>query len=77
MLAIDIPSGIDALTGAVGDDAVRAGVTVTLGAVKPGLLLEPARDYVGELWCAAIGIDEAIARRAAALRLRHSTTQRF
>lgn len=60
VLSIDIPSGIDALTGAVGDDAVRAGVTVTLGAVKPGLLLEPARAYVGELWCSAIGIDEAI-----------------
>ena len=59
VLAIDIPSGTDALTGAVGDDAVRATLTVTLAAAKPGLLLEPAREYVGELWCAEIGIDEA------------------
>lgn len=59
VLAIDIPSGVDALTGAVGDDAVRATVTVTLAAVKPGLLLEPAREYTGELWCAQIGIDDA------------------
>ncbi len=59
VLAIDIPSGIDALTGAVGDDAVRATVTVTLAAVKPGLLLEPARERVGELWCAQIGITDA------------------
>jgi NAD(P)H-hydrate epimerase len=59
VLAIDIPSGTDALTGAVSDDAVRATVTVTLAAAKPGLLLEPAREYVGELWCARIGIDDA------------------
>jgi ADP-dependent NAD(P)H-hydrate dehydratase / NAD(P)H-hydrate epimerase len=60
VLAIDIPSGIDALTGAVSDDAVRASVTVTVGAAKPGLYLDPARDYVGELWYAPIGIDDAI-----------------
>ena len=60
VLAIDIPSGIDALTGAVAEDAVRATLTVTLAAAKPGLLLEPAREYVGELLCADIGIPEAI-----------------
>ncbi len=59
VLAIDIPSGIDALTGAVAGDAVRATLTVTLAAAKPGLLLEPAREYVGELLCAHIGIPEA------------------
>ncbi len=60
VLAIDIPSGIDALTGAVSDDAVRATLTVTLAAAKPGLLLEPAREFVGELWFAEIGIDDAL-----------------
>ncbi|MBV8066424.1 MAG: NAD(P)H-hydrate dehydratase [Candidatus Eremiobacteraeota bacterium] len=60
VLAIDIPSGTDALTGAVSEDAVRASVTVTLAAAKPGLLLEPARGYVGELWVGSIGIDDAI-----------------
>lgn len=62
VLAIDIPSGIDALTGAAGDDAVRAGETVTIGAAKPGLFLDPARDRVGELWYAPIGIDDAVLR---------------
>jgi NAD(P)H-hydrate epimerase len=57
VLAIDIPSGTDALTGAVSEDAVRATVTVTLAALKPGLLLEPAREYAGEVRCAAIGIE--------------------
>ncbi|MGA8576627.1 MAG: NAD(P)H-hydrate dehydratase, partial [Candidatus Cybelea sp.] len=60
VLAIDIPSGVDALTGAVSHDAVRASVTVTLAAAKPGLLLEPAREYAGELRCAPIGIGDAI-----------------
>jgi hydroxyethylthiazole kinase-like uncharacterized protein yjeF len=59
VLAIDIPSGVDALTGAVTTDAARASVTVTLAAVKPGLLLEPARTYAGRLWCAPIGINDA------------------
>ena len=60
VVAIDIPSGVDALGGAASDDAVRASVTVTLAALKPGLLLEPAREHTGELWCANIGIDDAI-----------------
>ncbi|MFY9632567.1 MAG: NAD(P)H-hydrate dehydratase [Candidatus Cybelea sp.] len=60
VLAIDIPSGIDALTGLVAEDAVRATLTVTLAAAKPGLLLEPAREYVGELVYADIGIPEAM-----------------
>ncbi|HTX59356.1 MAG TPA: NAD(P)H-hydrate dehydratase, partial [Verrucomicrobiae bacterium] len=49
-------------TGAVADDAVRASETVTLGAAKPGLLLDPARARVGALWYAEIGIDESILR---------------
>ena len=40
-VAVDLPSGIDADTGAVAGPAVRADVTVTFGAVKPGLLIDP------------------------------------
>lgn len=60
VLAIDIPSGIDALAGGVDEDAVRATVTVTLAAAKPGLLLAPALEHVGELWVGRIGIEDAI-----------------
>ncbi|MBV8637887.1 MAG: NAD(P)H-hydrate epimerase, partial [Candidatus Eremiobacteraeota bacterium] len=56
VLAIDIPSGIDGDTGARSDDAVRATMTVTLAALKPGLLLEPGREYAGDLWIGDIGI---------------------
>lgn len=59
VLAIDIPSGIDANTGAISEVAVRARETVTLAALKPGLLLMPARENVGTLWCATIGIEDA------------------
>jgi hydroxyethylthiazole kinase-like uncharacterized protein yjeF len=60
VLAIDIPSGIDAATGAADADAVRATETVTLGAAKPGLLLDPAREHCGALWLADIGIADTI-----------------
>jgi len=60
VLAVDIPSGIDAATGAVTPDAVRATETVTLGAVKPGLLLDPGRSNCGDLWLAEIGIEDSI-----------------
>lgn len=60
VLAVDIPSGTDALSGAAGEGAVRASLTVTLGALKPGLLLDPAREHAGALYLAGIGIPDAI-----------------
>jgi hydroxyethylthiazole kinase-like uncharacterized protein yjeF len=57
VVAIDIPSGIDADTGGVSEDAVHATVTITLAALKPGLLLYPSRSNAGEIWLADIGID--------------------
>ncbi len=62
VIAIDIPSGIDAGSGAVDTDAVRASVTLALAALKPGLLLQPARERAGELWIGEIGIDDATLR---------------
>jgi hydroxyethylthiazole kinase-like uncharacterized protein yjeF len=54
VVAVDVPSGVDADTGAASPGAVRADVTVTFGALKPGLLL--AREHVGELRVADIGL---------------------
>lgn len=59
VVAVDIPSGVDATSGAVSEVAVRATETVTLAGLKPGLLFMPARENVGALWCAQIGIDDA------------------
>lgn len=47
VVSVDVPSGIDALTGAVLGAAVRADCTVTFSAKKTGLVLYPGRDYAG------------------------------
>src|SRR5206468_12135275 len=48
-LAIDVPSGLNADTGEPEGAAIRATVTLTLGAPKKGLLTAPAWPYVGRL----------------------------
>src|SRR3954452_18996915 len=56
-LAIDIPSGVDGLTGEVRGGAVRAHETVCFAALKPGLLFEPGRTHAGRVRSVDIGID--------------------
>ena len=56
-LAVDIPSGIHADTGAVMGVALPAKLTVTMQALKAGLLLYPGADFCGELVIADLGID--------------------
>jgi NAD(P)H-hydrate epimerase len=56
VVAVDMPTGVDADTGAVAGLAVSADVTVTFGAVKAGLLRFPAADYVGRLVVCPIGL---------------------
>lgn len=50
ILAVDVPSGLDADTGAVLGPAVRAHHTLSLLTVKPGLFMNQGRDVVGRLW---------------------------
>ncbi len=61
VLAIDVPTGVDATTGAVAARAVRARATVTLGAPKLGLLLEPGRANVGALFCGDLAMADELA----------------
>jgi ADP-dependent NAD(P)H-hydrate dehydratase / NAD(P)H-hydrate epimerase len=56
VVAVDLPSGIDADTGAVQGLAVRADVTVTFGAIKPGLLIDPGARHTGALDLVDIGL---------------------
>jgi ADP-dependent NAD(P)H-hydrate dehydratase / NAD(P)H-hydrate epimerase len=56
VVAVDIPSGLHADTGEPLGTAVRASVTVTIGALKSGLVQPSARSYVGRLEVADIGI---------------------
>ncbi|MDD4860421.1 MAG: NAD(P)H-hydrate dehydratase [Dehalococcoidales bacterium] len=59
--AIDLPSGLDADTGAIDPAAPIADNTVTLGFPKPGLFLFPGAESVGRLTIADIGIGARMA----------------
>ena len=70
VVAVDIPSGIDADDGAVPDPVVLpADVTVTFGGIKAGLLLPPARDLAGEIVLVDIGIGDELGKLEPLLRL--------
>ena len=56
VVAVDLPSGIDAGTGAVDGPAVSADVTVTFGVVKPGLLIDPGAKRAGTVHLVDIGL---------------------
>lgn len=62
VLAVDIPSGVDGLTGELRGRPLPATATVTFAAPKPGLLLDPGRRLVGRLTVADIGLDCSRAR---------------
>ena len=57
--AIDIPSGVNALTGAVYEHAVRADLTFAISHIKRGHLLYPGASYCGEMLALDIGISDA------------------
>lgn len=56
VVAVDIPSGLDADRGRPVGKAIRAQMTVTLGYPKLGQVIHPGLSYVGELVVADIGI---------------------
>ena len=49
VLAVDIPSGIDATTGECRGAPLRANETITFGGLKPGIVLQPGRTYAGQI----------------------------
>jgi hydroxyethylthiazole kinase-like uncharacterized protein yjeF len=59
-VAVDVPSGVDADTGAVEGPAVRADVTVTFGALKTGLVVGAGSVRAGELRLVDIGLGAAL-----------------
>ncbi|WP_018133060.1 bifunctional ADP-dependent NAD(P)H-hydrate dehydratase/NAD(P)H-hydrate epimerase [Effusibacillus pohliae] len=63
IFAIDIPSGLDADTGAVYDPCIRAVRTITLAFLKRGLVQYPGKTAAGDVTVAAIGIPESLADR--------------
>jgi hydroxyethylthiazole kinase-like uncharacterized protein yjeF len=61
IVAVDLPSGMDADTGAVDPACPHADLTVTLAFPKPGLFIFPGAERVGKLVIADIGIPESLA----------------
>lgn len=62
VVAIDVPSGLDAETGTVEEDAIRAARTATMLAPKIGLYSADGPDYTGEILCGELydRLDEVI-----------------
>ena len=58
VLSVDLPSGIEADTGAILGTGVEADGTVTISAPKIGLTQEPGRSHAGDVWVARVGIDD-------------------
>jgi len=56
ILALDVPSGLDATTGRPGKPCIRAAATLTLALPKTGLITSTAREFVGDLFVADIGV---------------------
>ncbi len=59
VLAVDIPSGVNASSGEVAGAAVNADVTVTMHGPKVGLAVAPGRFHAGEVAVADIGLEAA------------------
>lgn len=60
VVSVDIPSGLDADTGAALGAVVRANTTVTFVGLKPGLLAFDAQGFVGDVVVADIGAPHAL-----------------
>ena len=60
IVAVDVPSGLDADTGKVDGACVRAALTVTFALPKFGLMVYPGAEYAGEVIIANLGMPRAV-----------------
>jgi hydroxyethylthiazole kinase-like uncharacterized protein yjeF len=77
VLAVDVPSGIDATTGQVADGVLAAGTTVTFGALKTGLLLPGGADVAGHVQLVEIGLEATLVEAPALRRLTDTDVRRL
>ena len=56
VVAVDLPSGIEADSGEVHGEAIKADLTVTFGTIKPGLLIDPGASCAGPAELIDIGL---------------------
>ncbi|MCL6466529.1 MAG: NAD(P)H-hydrate dehydratase [candidate division WOR-3 bacterium] len=76
VISVDLPSGLDADTGKVFGTAVKANLTVTMGAPKYGLVLYPGKIFTGKLRIADIGIPKTLIEQHADTFLVTATSAR-
>ena len=70
IVAVDVPTGVNADNGTVAENAVRADKTVTMALLKTGLLLYPGREYCGDIELADIGMPAKMADECASKKYR-------
>src|ERR1700690_3093410 len=63
VVAVDVPTGIDADTGEVNGAPVKADLTVTMAFLKPGLVLYPGAESAGTVRVADLGIPPEVAEK--------------
>lgn len=63
-IAVDVPAGVNADTGAVSTEAFCADMTITLGGLKRGLFFNSGRLFSGDVYKASIGIAEEFIEHA-------------
>jgi hydroxyethylthiazole kinase-like uncharacterized protein yjeF len=69
VVAVDLPSGVDADTGVVEGTAILADVTVTFGTIKPGLLVDPGASHAGTVELTDIGLGPYLSSAPAVVAL--------
>ena len=60
VVGVDCPSGIDCDSGEIAAEALKANLTITMAAIKQGLLKFPAYAWVGDLRCVDIGLPSGL-----------------
>ena len=63
VLAVDLPSGLDCDTGRPATQTIRAKLTCTFAAAKPGLIMPTAEPYVGQVHVVDIGAPRKLIER--------------
>lgn len=60
VISIDIPSGLNGITGNPEPVAIKADTTITLVSAKPGIVLSNAKKWTGKVYTAEIGMPKAV-----------------
>lgn len=64
VVAVDIPTGVNADNGSADAQAIKAEVTVTMALLKQGLLFQPGKALAGRIVIADIGMPEKLKQEA-------------